>query len=553
MADLSASIAKAKQAGYSDAEITKYLAADPSFGPKVKTALDAGYGDAEIIGHLTKAAATVAAPKPKRTIVDDVTGAMANFNAGLGIGDEIVAGVKTAGDVVTGKAKLRDVPNAFGAHMGEQRQAEDSFTGAHRNVANLAKGVGMIAPAIVPGASEANAFASGSRIANMARGAVSAATGAAGYAAADRGTFGERLGAASDAATNPAVLALGAAGGAFAARAKPKAEKVPAPSIDELRAQKNAAYGAVDKSGVTYDPKAFDGFVDDTAKAMADANISAIRHPKAASMLQDLQGMKGQSPSLTQMDQLRQVIRRDVAGSNDPAEQFFGQKMIEQLDGFIDNAGGEGSDLVRNARDLNTRVRKIDTINETVEEAKHRAGSTGSGGNVDNATRQNLRRVMEKTKNFTPEERAALEQIVMGSPGQNALRQVGKLSPQGNGLMTALSIGGTMANPLLGIPTAAGAVSKVAADAITQKRVVKLVELIAAGKGGAAEAAAQRELAEIVANLPKANAFRAQAAATASNAAGVEAENAFRPPREINVNRSTNPDHLRWRAEQGLP
>lgn len=54
MADLAASIAKARKAGYSDAEIAAYIAKDPSMGPKVAAARKAGYSDADVIKHLGK-------------------------------------------------------------------------------------------------------------------------------------------------------------------------------------------------------------------------------------------------------------------------------------------------------------------------------------------------------------------------------------------------------------------------------------------------------------------------------------------------------------------
>ena len=54
MADLSSSIAKARRAGYNDAEIAAYIAKDPAIGSKVTTARKSGYSDAEIIAHLGK-------------------------------------------------------------------------------------------------------------------------------------------------------------------------------------------------------------------------------------------------------------------------------------------------------------------------------------------------------------------------------------------------------------------------------------------------------------------------------------------------------------------
>jgi hypothetical protein len=50
--NLAQSIAKALQAGYSDAEIADYIGKDPNMGSKVATARKAGYSDGEIVQHL---------------------------------------------------------------------------------------------------------------------------------------------------------------------------------------------------------------------------------------------------------------------------------------------------------------------------------------------------------------------------------------------------------------------------------------------------------------------------------------------------------------------
>lgn len=53
MPDLGTQIATARQAGYSDADITAYLAKDPGMAPKVAQAKAAGYEDADIVSHLS--------------------------------------------------------------------------------------------------------------------------------------------------------------------------------------------------------------------------------------------------------------------------------------------------------------------------------------------------------------------------------------------------------------------------------------------------------------------------------------------------------------------
>lgn len=167
-------------------------------------------------------------PAPKRSLVDNVTGFMANVNSQFPLADELAAAGDTAANLFSGKADVGDIPGAFKDSMAKQRGYELSFDQAHPNVAALGRGVGMAGGAAIPAGNSVNMFAQAPRLANAARGAVTAGLTAAGYAAADRGTVQERIGAASKAATNPVVLGLGAAGGALApAAGKVKPAKAP--------------------------------------------------------------------------------------------------------------------------------------------------------------------------------------------------------------------------------------------------------------------------------------------------------------------------------------
>jgi hypothetical protein len=477
-------------------------------------------------------------------------GSMANFNRGLGVGDELEAGFNTALDVVTGKVKggktrefLGNVGSAFAGNMQAQREREDTYAQQRPNTAALARGTGMAATIAVPSASTANALAQAPRLVNAARGAVVAGTEGAAYGLVDRGSAAERLETAGRTARDPLTLGLGAAAGSLATAARPKPTKAPKPQavpLDQLRAAKTAAYQAVDNAGVSYKPEAIASMVDDIGREVAKANISATRHPKAASMVGDLAGLRDKPMTLTELDQLRQVVRRDVASASDPAEKFFGRRIIDRIDNFIEKAGpdavnsgtaGDAPGLLAKARDLNGRVRKTEAVEGAVEKARLRAGSTGSGGNIDNAVRQNLRVVLEKTPNLSAEEKAALELVVLGGKGQNALRLAGKLSPSGNGLMAtmhAIATGGaTLAAGPVGfglgmVPGTIGLASKALADRQTQKNVAKVLQVISSDNATAAQlAAVQRQIAAMPTS-PAVTALRRAAAAKLARVAGVQ-------------------------------
>lgn len=371
----------------------------------------------------------------------------------------------------------------------------------------VGRSIGRMAPnALIPSSVPA-------RIANVVLPGVG---GEAARYAAERGGLGPQGQAVAEMAGQ---MAGGVAAGV---RIRPQSGVRPAPQqppadksvpvVERLQGETRAAYQAADQAGVRYTPEAFSSMVDSVVADAGSANLSGIRHPKAADMIAELQKMRdaGYSPTLTEMDQLRQVIRRDVASATDPAEAFFGSRMIQQLDGFIASAGpdavlsGSAQDaasLITGARQANTRLRKVETVTDAVDSATMRAGSTGSGGNANNAIRQNLRRVLETANNLTPQESAAIREIVMGSPTQNALRQVGKLSPSGNGLMAAGNLAAAASyGPLGAIPGTVGLFAKWGADAMTKQKVSSLIDLMAGG--GERGAMATQQLSAMAARDP---------------------------------------------------
>lgn len=174
-----------------------------------------------------------AAKKPKADLLTKATGALANFNRGLFVGDEIAGALKgavNAGGALARGEGLTAVPEAFREGMAGQRRLEDQFQETNPHSAALARGLGNTISLAGPSA-PAGVLAA-SRAGNMARGAVTAGLSAAGYTAADRGTLGERVTGALEMARNPVVLGLGALGGALA----PAAKRVKPAESDVLRA-----------------------------------------------------------------------------------------------------------------------------------------------------------------------------------------------------------------------------------------------------------------------------------------------------------------------------
>lgn len=520
----------------------------------------AAYEEAMKRGLVPAVGGTSPAPR-KRSVLENISGSFATMNRKIPLADEMAAGFGVGGDVLGGRVRsTADLGASWNRNRAVQKGMSEDFVKAHPFLGGLSEGTAMAGSVLIPGGAAAKSSVLAPRLANIVGGASVAGLTGAGYAAADEGTPAQRLQAASKAVTDPVTLILGGTAGAFAPAAKKAAStsKAPAIALEDLKKAKDAAYQAVDNAGISYTPQAFQDFVADARSALAKANVSPIRHPRATSMLNDLEGMAktGHAPSLTQLDQLRQVIRRDVVDVSDKAEKFFGRKLVDSLDNFIENAPAtavssgvaqDAQSLLAKARDLNMRMRKVEAVEGAVSKAKMRAGSTGSGGNVDNATRQNLRVVLEKTPNFTAEEKAALETVVLGGKGQNMLRLAGKLSPSGNGLMAAGNLGAAaMAGPVGAIPGAVGIASKFAADRMTQRNVAEVLRVISSDK---ATKPALNRAAQAINAMPKtaaSDALRKALAAKLERYAG-----ASRPtPQQSggidlgDIDRSTNPEFL---------
>lgn len=445
----------------------------------VSRMIDGGASEQEIDSYLASEGLNAETLRTggKRTLLQDVSGAATQFNKMIPFGDELAAGLGTAVDVATGQGGIGE---SWQRQRQAQKELDQGFDQAHPNAAALSRGVGLAANAAIP---IGGTTLGGGRLLNAARGAVIAGNQGALSAFADEGDLGERFGAASKASVDPLTLGLGAA---FGARAVPSGRGGKAIPADQLRQMKQAAYQDVDNLGARYSQQDYDALLSDIEGAAKQSRLVKDIAPRGVKTLKNFQKNPMVDPSLSDIEQMRQIVNRNIPMSEQGPDKVYGNLFREKLDDFIDTASPIGAQqdevtgAINNARGLNSRYRKTDAIEKAVEDAKLSAAASGSGSNIDNALRQQVRKVYGKTKGLTEEERKAYERVIKGGPGQNVLRAVGKLSPQ-NGLMMSLGIGGVMANPLLGVPLLAGGAAKSVADSMTKRNVNQLLKVVSQG------------------------------------------------------------------------
>ena len=283
----------------------------------------------------------------------------------------------------------------------------------------------------------------------------------------------------------------GAAGAVRKSGGKPAAST--AMSADDLQQAKRDAYKVADDLGVKYTPQGLGQMANDIAAATAKA--SPIRHPKAVSMVQDIKEWVKNGMSLTELDQLRQRVRLDLIRSGDEAEGAWGEAILDEIDNFIAKAGpgqvaagigADGNKAILTARELNTRWRKTEMIEDALYKAEMQTAATGSGGNINNKIKQAFNSILlnkKKRASYSADEIADMEKVVKTGNGEALLRLAGKLSPSGNGLMAMLGLLGTAVNPFLAAVPLTGMAAKTLADGRTINKAANLRSKVAQGGG----------------------------------------------------------------------
>lgn len=407
---------------------------------------------------------------------DVVRGAADMFTFGLA--DEFAA---KAGDLtgIGGQA------GNYEQNLADQRQ-RDSEGGVPRFVGQMAGAIAL------PGA--------GAKTTMGAVGQGALMGGAYGFGSGEGG-FESRLGSSALGA-GTGGLAGGAVRGVANAIERRMAGKV-APTIEELGLYANKAYKAADEAGVIIKPESTQRLTAAIKQQLAEDGFDEVLHPGVVAVLNRLDRLEGENVTLKGMDIVRRVAGNAASDVTKRDQRRIVGKMIDQIDDFIGGlkpgdvlAGNskEAANQMLRARSLWTRMKKAEKVDTAILKAERRAATTGSGGNADNAVRQNVRSILDNPKlarGLSTAEKKAADNVVFGTMGQNLLRLGGKAAPTGivsggGSAATGALIGGLLGGPAgaavgaAALP-AAGSASKFLADRMTTRNVEKLSQLIRSG------------------------------------------------------------------------
>jgi hypothetical protein len=206
------------------------------------------------------------------------------------------------------------------------------------------------------------------------------------------------------------------------------------------------------------------GLHDEILTAIKNENYDPSDNKKIKSLMQRLQRVN-KPITVEELDKIRQSTKHAMRDWANPHNQVLGGIFRDKIEDFMENLKPEqtvrnqgmvkAKEVLDQARHYWKQGSKADKIEQAIETAKNRASTSGSGGNYDNALRQEIRKIYEQAEKkypnyYTPDEKQAMRQIFKGGVLGNLSRGLGKLDPFHHGLIGALELPHMLMHPTTG-------------------------------------------------------------------------------------------------------
>lgn len=260
------------------------------------------------------------------------------------------------------------------------------------------------------------------------------------------------------------------------ARAEPKVAPRGAPSTEALFEAADEGYAAARASKFQMAPEATANLKAGIQTELTDAGYRDFLTPKTFRAINEF---KVDGPSnVADVEAVRRALN---IAAKDPAEKDAARRAIAAIDTKM---GAEVPELAA-ARGNYAAGSRAEALEEATEKAQRQAGSANSGQNIDNATRQQFKAILNspaKRRGYSANELAQMEVIVQGSKAGDAARFAGNLLGGGGGLGSVVTAGagGLAVGPAGVLAPIFGYGFKKLGNALTQGQVAKLDEMVRA-------------------------------------------------------------------------
>lgn len=263
-----------------------------------------------------------------------------------------------------------------------------------------------------------------------------------------------------------------------------------APDLEQLDAATNAGYAAANPRNVG---SAAEG---DAVRASIEANLRNEGHyrpnsPEASRVFEIIQDLPGTAPrgqfimrglesagypeaarataQVADYDSVRKALLR----IKNPEASDAVRRAVTGIDDYLQSQNVP--EILQARGDAAAAFRSRD-LQRALERGLANNAAAASGGNTENAIRQSLKSLMlnpQLMRGWTPDEQAALRQIVFSPPAREGLRYAGNLLAGGGGIAAAVTGWKT-----LGIAPVAGRVLKWLGGKLAQEQAAHLDEML---------------------------------------------------------------------------
>lgn len=272
-----------------------------------------------------------------------------------------------------------------------------------------------------------------------------------------------------------------------------------APTQEALREIISGQYKELDQLGIQIPQKDVAGLADeirqDLMHGQENGGHRPLNQPGTFGLLDELKTTNGRFSDLDSVRKALGKVRKDVAKNKSDSEAAG--VAIRKIDDFLDRATGETGEKAKAVRGNVIALKRSEDISAAKESAELSAATSGSGANMANRLRQNIKWFIDpkypwRKMGFKPDEIELMEQIARGGKAENIARLISKLGPKhplsGWGVAAAADLGG--GSGLATASLATGAIAQWLSEHLPLSKINRLDEMI-------------RSRAPAAANMPK--------------------------------------------------
>lgn len=272
-----------------------------------------------------------------------------------------------------------------------------------------------------------------------------------------------------------------------------------APSTDQLRAQGQAAYRAIDDANVQIRPEAFANTRERILNSLRDnTGFDELPGPgsltpnsaRTMQIMEDAQNRMAQEPTAAlpfrSLDQMRRQAGAAAGNMANRADSQAGMNIIEGLDDAVRNLGPDDvvsgdvqtlQTMLPKARDIWSRMTRSQLVDDAIEAGQNNYLSGGASG-----VRNQFARILRSDKlsrGFSDTEKALMRRVVNGSAPEQLLNLLGGGLGQLGQIGAGFGVGG-LPGAMGGMATSA--MARKASEALTGRNA-EIVRAIVANGG----------------------------------------------------------------------